>query len=76
MPPNPPNKRMATQRVASPPPSHKKYLPTLGKSRIHPWTTTEIFIWGSTLADSWLCVVRYMSMHYKIFLGGKKWLKS
>ena len=75
MPPNPPSKHMATQRVASLLPPKKVALP-LGKSCIRLWTTTEKFIWESFLADSWLCVVRYMSMHYKIFSGGKKWLKS
>ena len=39
----------------------------LGKSYVRPWTTTKKFIWGdalveSTLVDSWLCVVRYMSI--------------
>ena len=42
MPPNPPSKRLATSRVASPPPKKKKVGP-LGKSCIRPWTTTEKF---------------------------------
>ena len=37
MPPNPPSKRMATPRVASPPPPKKtKWLALLGKSCISP----------------------------------------
>ena len=74
MPPNAPSKRVAMPRVATPPP--QIIVAPLGKSCIRPWTTNEKFIWESSLTDSWLCVVSYMSMHYKIFLGGKNWLKS
>ena len=43
--PKPPSKRMATPRVASPPPSPpKKIVGPLGKSCIRPGTTTEKFI--------------------------------
>ena len=69
--PKPPLANAWLRHESQAPPPQKKIVGPPWQSGIRPWTTTEKFIWESNLADSWLCVERYMSMHYKIFLWGK-----
>ena len=78
MPPNPPSKRVATPCVASPPLPLQIIVGPPWQIRHTPMNYYwEIYLRIHPGRQLIVCSsLRYMSMHYKIFLGVKKWLRS